>query len=138
MSSISPVGSQPADVSGISPVSGMSPPPAGYLHGTLDGIAGMLSMSTPDLRAALKSGSSIADLAAQKGVSLDSIVRSVAQQVQQQRAAQGKPPLDQSVLDAGVNRAVNRHRGHHHHQVAAPAGSSSSAPPSTSSIDLLA
>lgn len=134
MSSISPVGSDPAAVSGVAPVSGMSPPPVGYLHGTLDGIAGMLSMSTPDLRTALKSGQSIADLASAKGVSLSSIVQNVEQQVREQRTAQGKPPIDQSVLDAGVNRAVHRHRGHHPQAPTPPPAGS----PSSSSVDLLA
>jgi hypothetical protein len=135
MSSISPVGSDPTAVSGIEPVSGMSPPPVGYLHGTLDGIAGMLSMPTSDLRTALKSGQSIADLASAKGVSLSSIVQNVEQQVREQRVAQGKPPIDQSVLDAGVNRAVHRHRGHHQAQPTTPSPAGS---PSSSSVDLLA
>lgn len=142
MSSISPLGPQPAAVSGVEPAS--------YLSGTLDGVAGMLSMSTSDLQSALKSGSSIADLASSKGVSLSSIVQNIEQQVQQQQAAQGKPPIDQSVLDASVNRAVQRHRGGHHHHQSAPAqtdqtdpstSSSSIAPTSSSTgsfLDLLA
>lgn len=135
MSSISPVGSQPTSVSGVEPVSGASPPPYGYLHGTLDTIAGALSMSTQDLRTALKSGQSISDLASAKGVSLNSIAQTVEQQVQQQQGAQGKSPLDPSVLNAGVNRALNRHRGHHHHHaapIAAP-GATNTTSGSTSS-----
>jgi hypothetical protein len=107
----------------------------------------MLSMSPTDLQSALKSGQSIADLASQKGVSLDSIVQSVEQQVQQQRASEGKPPIDQSTLDARVNRAVHHHHGHHH-QATPPVSttdgtdSSSSSSTSTSSsgsvLDLLA
>ena len=72
MSSISPVGSQPA----VESPSGTQQQ-FGILGASLDTIAGMLSMSPTDLQAALKSGRSISDLAQQKGVSLDSIVQSV-------------------------------------------------------------
>ena len=148
MSSISPVGPQQAAES----LSGTTQPPFGVLGTSLDTIAGMLSMSPSDLQAALKSGQSISDLASQKGVSLDSIVQSVESQIQQQRAADGKPPIDQSTLDARVNRAVHHHHGHHHRTAppvsttdttGADGGSSdSSSVPATSSngsfLDLLA
>jgi hypothetical protein len=128
MSSLSPVGWQPpTQVSGVEPTSMMSAPPTAYMQGTLDGVAGMLSMSTPDLRSALKQGSSIADIASQKGISRDAIVQSIEQQVQQQRAAQGKTPIDQQTLDQAVSRAVDRHRHGHHHQQGAGAATSSNA-----------
>ena len=96
----------------------MSAPPTAYMQGSLDGVAGMLSMPTTDLRTALKQGSSIADIAAQKGISRDAIVQSIEQQVQKQRASQGKAPIDQQALDSIVNRSVDRHRhgGHRHQQ----------------------
>ena len=147
MSSISPVGWQPpAQVSGLEPTTMTSAPPAAYMQGTLDGVAGMLSMPTPDVRSALKQGQSISDLAAQKGVSRSSIVQYIEQQVQQQRAAQGKPPIDQTTLDQAVSRAVDRHRhGHHHHAAATTATPGSQDPAagqqgstSPSTVDLLA
>lgn len=150
MSSIQPVGQQPSAVSGVEPTSMTSPPPASYLQGTLDGVAGMLSMSTSNLQTDLKSGQSIADIASQKGVSTNSIVQYIAQKVQQQRSDSGKPPIDSNVLDQVANSAVQRHRGghrhgHHHTQPAdtASTATSSSDPSSASStagslIDLLA
>jgi hypothetical protein len=121
MSSLSAIGSQrPTEVSGVTPATMASPPPAPYLLGTLDGIASQLSMSTDGLRSALGSGQSISDIAAQKGVSRGSIVQYIEQQVQQQRTAQGQEPIPQDVLDQVANRAVDRHAGgHHHHHAAA-------------------
>jgi hypothetical protein len=126
MSSLSPVGWQPpTQVSGAEPMTMMSAPPTAYMQGTLHGVAGMLSMSTTDLRTALKQGSSISDIASQKGVGRDAIVQSIEQQVQQQRAAQGKAPIDQQTLDQVVSRSIDRHRhGHHHQQGVGAAGSS--------------
>ena len=144
MSSLSPIGSsQPYEVSGITPTTAASQPPAPYLMGTLDGVANMLSTSTSDLQSALKQGSSISDLAAQKGVSRSSLVQYIEQQVQQRRSAQGKPPIDQQALDQVVNRALDRHR-HHRGQsplTAADASGSQSTTQDVSpsqSIDLLA
>ncbi len=116
MSSLAPIGSQPpVEVSGIMPTTSASAPPAPYLQGTLDGVANMLGMSTDNLRSALKQGSSISDVAAQKGVSTSSIVSYIEQQVQQKRASKGLAPVNQQALDQVVSRAVNRHR-HGHHQ----------------------
>ena len=68
MNSALPVaGEAPTQVSGLTPMTSTSPPPVAYLQGTLDGVAGMLSMSTDDLRAALRSGSSVSDVAARRG-----------------------------------------------------------------------
>lgn len=134
MSSIAPLGGQePSPVSGLEPATMASPPPAPYLHGTLDGVAGMLQMSTSDLRSALKQGSSISDLAARKGVGRNSILSYVEQQVQQRRAANGREPISQSVLDDVVGRALDRRRGSAAQP--APAGPQSS---SQSALDLYA
>ncbi len=148
MSSLSPIGSQPpVEVSGVMPTTSASAPPAPYLQGTLDGVANMLGLSTDNLRGALKQGSSISDIAARKGVSANSIVSYIEQQVQQQRASKGLAPVNQQSLDQVVSRAVNRHRnGHHHHAQASTTPAASSAPPtspaasstSQSGLDLLA
>jgi len=42
-------------------------------------------------------------------------LKSLEQQVQQQRAAQGQAPIPQDALDQAVNRALDRHRGGHRH-----------------------
>lgn len=109
-------------VSGAMPTTMTSPPPTPHLNGTLDGIAQQLSMSPDALRSALGQGASITDLAQQQGVSRDDLVKSVEDQIQQQRAANGAQPLDQDTLDRMVNRAFDRHRGghRHHHDAAAP------------------
>lgn len=112
MSSISPIGG-PTQFTGIDQSSSTTPPT--YLMGTLNGVAGMLSMSPADLQKALASGQSVADIAQSKGVSTGAIVSYIEQQVQQQRSSQGRPPLDSQTLDQAVNRAVTRHHGHHHH-----------------------
>ena len=115
MSSLSPIGSQPpVEVSGVMPTTSASAPPAPYLQGTLDGVASMLGLSTDNLRNTLKQGSSIADVAAQKGVGTGSIVSYIEQQVQQQRASKGLAPINRQALDQVVSRAVNRHRHGHH------------------------
>lgn len=99
------------------PMSMTSPPPAPALNGTLSGIAKQLGMNVANVQSALKQGSSIADLAAQQGVSTSAIVQSVQAQIQQTRQAAGQAPLDQTTLDRMVNRAVT----HHHHRGAGAA-----------------
>ena len=148
MSSLAPIGSQPpVEVFGIMPTTSASAPPAPYLQGTLDGVANMLGMSTDNLRSALKQGSSISDVAAQKGVSTSSIVSFIEQQVQQKRASKGLAPVNQQALDQVVSRAVNRHRRGHNQPVDPSTNpGSSTAPPtaaaarsaSQSLLDLLA
>ena len=139
MSSVAPIGSEPTAVSGLTPTTGASAPPAAYLQGTLDGVASMLSMPTQNLRVALKQGSSISDIAAQKGVSRDSRVNTIEQFVQQRRAAQGKSPIDAQTLDNVVNRALDRHRhGHGHHAGFQPAPPAPQQQPSSGALDLLA
>jgi hypothetical protein len=125
---------QPLAVDGVQPTTSTSPPPYAFLQGTLDGVAGMLSMSPTDLKSSLKQGESISDLAAQSGVSRSSIVQYVEQTVQQNRAAAGSAPIDQQTLDSAVNRAIDRHRGHHHRtHGAAPAATQTPADPSAAS-----
>jgi hypothetical protein len=113
MSSISPIGGPTQPLFGVEQSSSSTPPT--YLMGALNGVAQMLSMSPADLQKALQSGQSVADIAQSKGVSTSAITQYIEQQVQQQRASQGQPPLDSQSLDQAVNRAVTRHHGHHHH-----------------------
>ena len=118
-----------APVADATPTTSASPPPSPHLIGALDGIAQQLSMSSTDLRSALGSGTSVTDLAARKGVSRSDLLQSVADGIQQRRAAHGKPPLDQSLLDSIVSNGFDRRRG------GAPATASADG---SGSVDLLA
>lgn len=111
MSSLPPIGQPPVQVNGVEPTTSTSPPPVSYMQGTLGGIASMLSLSPSDLQHALKSGSSVADLAAASGVSRSSVAQYIEQQVQAQRSAQGQTPIDPAALSTAVNNALDRHRG---------------------------
>ncbi len=109
---IDPTTSTPlTSVSGLTPTSMESPPPTAFLGGTIDGIAGQLSMSTAQLKAGLAAGTSLGDIAQQRGVSRSSLVSSIEQQVNANRQSAGLQPIDAQQLDRAVNRAVDRHRG---------------------------
>ena len=104
-------GSDLAAVTGADPVTEMSPPPSTYLSGTLDGISSSLSMSTDALRSSLGSGSSLAQIAAQQGVSRSDLLKTVETEMQQRRVDRGVAPIDQSALVRIANRAIDRGRG---------------------------
>jgi hypothetical protein len=114
-------------VSGATPVTEMSPPPSTYLAGTLDGISSSLSMSSDTLRGALRTGSSLAQVAQQQGVSRSDLLKTVEAEMQQRRSARGAAPIDQTALDRIANRAIDRGRG----GPASPAG----ADPTTSQVE---
>jgi hypothetical protein len=57
------------------------------------------------------SGASIAELAQQHGVSRESLAQFVQSKIQQTRAANGQPPLDQSTLEELVDHALDHNRG---------------------------
>lgn len=97
-------------VSGTTPTTMTSPPPAPALNGTLAGISQQLGMSAGAVQSALKKGSSINDLAQQRGAPRNTLLQSVEGQVQQSRQASGQPPLDQAVLDRMLSRAFEHHR----------------------------
>lgn len=98
-------------VGGAKPMTMTSPPPTPSLNGTLGGIAQQLGMGVGDVQAALRQGASITSLAQQQGVSRDTLVASVQEQVEQGRQAAGQPPADQTTLDRMVNRAFDRSSG---------------------------
>lgn len=104
-------GAGPTAVSGVDAVSEMSPPPSTYLSGTLDGISSSLGLSTDALRGDLRSGSSLAQVAQQQGVSRSDLLQTVESQMQQRRADRGLAPLDASAVDRIANRAIDRGRG---------------------------
>ena len=126
MSSLSPLGPSPTHAAGLEPVTAMSPPPAPYLGGTLEGVSSLLAMAPGDVRGALKQGSSLADLAAGRGVGRDALVHYLTSQVETRRAAQGKAAINPQVLATVVGTAVDRRRGQS--QSLAPAASASTPP----------
>jgi hypothetical protein len=56
-------------------------------------------------------GASITELAQQHGVSRESLAQFVQSKIQQTRAANGQPPLDQSTLEELVDHALDHNRG---------------------------
>jgi surface antigen len=92
------------------------------LDGTIGSIAGTLGLSTQQFQSQLASGTSLANIAQQQGVSRSSLVSSIEQAVQQNRQSAGLPPIDQTQLDRAVNRAVDRqHHGHRRSQATSSA-----------------
>ncbi|NYJ07948.1 hypothetical protein [Petropleomorpha daqingensis] len=67
-----------SSVSGSAAMRPAGPPPGGAHAKTLKAVAEKLGMSTGDLRSALKSGSTMADLATTAGVSRDDLVQTIA------------------------------------------------------------
>ena len=109
---IQPVSSQSVfHVTGAAPTTMTSPPPSPHLAGTLDGIAGALGMPTSAVQLSLRQGASITALAAQTGVSRESLVTQVTDQIQQRRSALGLAPQDATTINRMINRAFDRGAG---------------------------
>jgi len=90
------------------PISGPSAPPTPSLNGTLDGIAQALSMQTAILKSALASGSSLAAIASDQGVSRGDLSTIVRSQIDRRRAELGQSPADPAVADRLTARAIDR------------------------------
>ncbi len=105
-------------VSGIDPTSGLQ---AQYgsqspLQQVMGAVSNELGMSQDDVRTALRSGSSLADLATQKGISGDQLTSTISQALQ----SNGTSSADTTAL---ANRIANHKGGghhHHHHHAQAP------------------
>jgi uncharacterized protein YidB (DUF937 family) len=120
MTSISSVGG----VNGFQPP---PPPPNDTIKKAYDAAAQKLGMSDDDLRSALQSGSSLADVAASKGVSTDDLVSAVAGSLQGAQLPDGA-----SATDLATN-LVNRKgggggHGHHHHHASSSTDSTGYTP----------
>lgn len=118
---VEPAGSSGADLSavtGLTPTTEMSPPPSTYLNGTLDQISSSLSLPSDALRSALRTGSSLAQVAQQQGVSRSDILKTLETAMQERRSERGVAPIDATALARIAERAIDRARG----------GSSESAP----------
>jgi hypothetical protein len=108
---IQPLGGASPAVTSIgasTPTTMASPPPAPALNGTLAGIARQLGMEVGDVQSALKAGQSITTLADQQGVSRDSLMRSVRDQVHNAAQAGGQAAPDPAAVDRMINRAFDR------------------------------
>ena len=111
---VEPAGSSGADLSavtGLTPTTEMSPPPSTYLNGTLDGISSSLSLSSDALRTALGTGSSLAQVAQQQGVSRSDMLKTLETAMQQRRSERGVAPIDATALARIAERAIDRTRG---------------------------
>jgi hypothetical protein len=94
----------------------------------LDAAAKALGMSTADLRTALHSGQSLADVAKTKGVSVDDLVAALvtsakehlAEQVKEGRITQAQADQRSSELTERITDRVNR--VHREHRPGGPAG----------------
>lgn len=85
------------------------PPPNDTVRKAMDAAAQKLGMSDDDLRSALQSGSSLADVASQKGVSTDDLVSTMADSLKGAQLPDGVSATD------AATKMVNRKGGHHGH-----------------------
>lgn len=111
---VDPAGSSGADLSavtGLTPTTEMSPPPSTYLNGTLDQISSSLSLSSDALRNALRTGSSLGQVAQQQGVSRSDMLKTLETAMQERRNERGVAPIDATALARIAERAIDRTRG---------------------------
>lgn len=78
-----------------------------HMRQAMQAVADTLGMSGEDLKAALKSGKSLAEVASEKGVSHDDLVKTVAAALDKARPA-GAPQVDTTAMAA---RIVDHKRG---------------------------
>ncbi len=87
-----------------------SPPPTPALNGALGYISQQLGMNVDSVKAALKGGSSIDDLAKSQGVSLDTLRGNVASFIESMRRQNQLPPIPDANLTRMLERAFSHHR----------------------------
>ncbi len=93
---------------GAFPMTGASAPPTPALNGTMAGIAQTLQLPADSVRGQLRAGRSLADIASSQGVSRDDLATAIVRQVDRLRTARGQDPLDPTVADRMVGRAIDR------------------------------
>ena len=100
-------------IGGTSPFAGAQDSASGGLRQAIMNSASQaLGLSVQDLRSALDSGQSLADVAQQRGVSRDDLVSAVAQGIQSAPPTGAPAPAAANEL---AEHVVDRHhRGHHH------------------------
>ncbi len=101
-------------ISSIGGVSGFQPPPRNdHMHKTMEAAAKTLALSDDELRSKLQSGSTLADVASEQGVSKDDLIASIADTVKSTQLPGGvdattfatqlvdrKPPSVSTLADA--------------------------------------
>lgn len=95
---------------GVSPMTMTSPPPTPALDGALGYISQQLGMNVDGVKAALKGGSSIDDLAKSQGVSVDTLRKNVAAFIESTRKQNQLPPIPDANLTRMLERAFSHHR----------------------------
>jgi hypothetical protein len=79
-----------------------------FLGAGLDTAAKALGMSTADLRTALRDGSSIADVAKQKGVDVDKVIDALVAEAKSKLAGHDLPGGRTPPTDAQIRQAITR------------------------------
>jgi hypothetical protein len=101
-------------IGGTSPFAGAQDSASGGLRqAIMNSASTALGLSVQDLRSALDSGQSLADVAQQRGVSRDDLVSAVAQGIQSAPPTGAPAPAAATEL---AQHVVDRHHGHHHHR----------------------
>jgi hypothetical protein len=95
---------------------------------SLDATAKLLGMSTDELDQARASGTTLADLAAGKGVSKDALVASIAADLKANLPQGAAAPSDARLTQLATGIAEGKHtHGHHHHRHHHAAGATEAA-----------
>lgn len=127
----------------MSPVSGThalypQPNPVWQMPPPMSNTAQLLGLSTDELQKDQQSGTTLADLASQKGISKDDLVKSITADLKA-NAPQGAPALSDAQLTqmaTSIADGKRPHGGghHHHHHVAATSDSGDSSQNNLSSL----
>ena len=98
------------------------PPGAGRMEKGMEGTAKLLGLSTSELQEQLKSGKTLNDLAAAKGVSHDDLIKSIEQGLQAAAPQGVQPPAGFDPSKMAEDIAAGKRPEHHHHRVAGAGG----------------
>lgn len=95
-------------------------------------VSDLLGMSQDDIRAGLKSGSSLADLAQSKGISSDQLVDTITKALQSAGVPAGQIGTGNDLTAMAQKIADHKTSAHHHHhhRAAAAAATAANADPS--------
>jgi hypothetical protein len=106
-------------LNGVSPyVFGQAGAAQGYgsaMHQVMSSTSQLLGMSEQDLRTSLRSGQSLSDLAAQKGVSKDDLVSTVSAAISSSQGGVQSTQDPTALAQRIVDRKAGGHHAHHHH-----------------------
>jgi hypothetical protein len=105
---------------------------------SMTNTAKLLGMSEDELRQARRSGTTLVDLAAQKGISKDDLVKSVADDLKADRPADAPALSDDQLTKTAANVAEGKRAHHHRHAKPADSDSGDSGTDPESELDSLA